>query len=120
MKDNMLMKTTLRTLALASLVATGFVTGCDKDDYARNTPETSRTAGQELDDKKLEGSVKDALAADSVKYPDVKVTAYKGVVQLSGFVNEREQKNRAGDLAGKVIGVQKVENNITVKAASNP
>ena len=116
----MLMKTTLKTLALASIVATGFITGCDRDDYARNTTETSRTAGQELDDKKLEGNVKDALAADSVKYPDVKVTAYKRVVQLSGFVNEREQKNRAGDLAGKVAGVEKVENNITVKADKSP
>src|SRR4026208_1765722 len=101
----MLMKTTLKTLALASIVATGFITGCDRDDYARNTTETSRTAGQELDDKKLEGKGNNAWAADSVKYPDVKVTAFKRVVQLSGFVNEREQKNRAGDLAGKVAGV---------------
>jgi osmotically-inducible protein OsmY len=108
----------LKTLALASLVATGFVTGCDN--AARNGPETTRTAGQELDDKKLEGNVKDALAADTVKYPEVKVTAYKGVVQLSGFVNERDQKNRAGDLASKVIGVSKVENNITVKGDKNP
>jgi osmotically-inducible protein OsmY len=114
------MKTTLKTLALASIVATGFVTGCDRDDYGRNGTEASRTAGQELDDKKLEGNVKDALSADSVKYPDVKVSAYKGVVQLSGFVNERDQKNRAGDLAGKVSGVEKVVNNITVKADKNP
>lgn len=112
-----IMKATLKTLALASIVATGFVTGCDD---VRNTPQASRTAGQELDDKKLEGNVKDALSADSVKYPEVKVTAYKGVVQLSGFVNEREQKNRAGDLASRVSGVTKVENNITVKADKNP
>jgi osmotically-inducible protein OsmY len=114
------MKTTLKTLAVAAIVATGFVTGCDRDEYSREVPETARTAGQELDDRKIEGNVKDALAADSVKYPDVKVTAYKGVVQLSGFVNERDQKNRAGDLAGKVAGVEKVENNITVKADKNP
>lgn len=112
------MKATLKTLALASIVATGFVTGCE--DNARNMPEATRTAGQQLDDKKLEGNVKDALSSDSVKYPEVKVTTYKGVVQLSGFVNEKDQKNRAGDLASKVNGVTKVENNITVKADKTP
>jgi hyperosmotically inducible protein len=43
------------------------------------------------------------------------VETFKGVVQLSGFVNTKDQKNRAGDLARKVAGVTDVENNITVK-----
>jgi osmotically-inducible protein OsmY len=34
---------------------------------------------------------------------------------LSGFVNTRDQKNRAGDLARKVRGVNGGENNIIVK-----
>jgi hyperosmotically inducible protein len=49
----------------------------------------------------------------------VKVQTFKGVVQLSGFVNSRDQKNRAGDLARKVEGVKEVENNITVKETAN-
>lgn len=40
---------------------------------------------------------------------------FKGVVQLSGFVNTTAQKDRAGDLATKVAGVKEVQNNITVK-----
>jgi osmotically-inducible protein OsmY len=43
------------------------------------------------------------------------VETFKGTVQLSGFVNMKDQKNRAGDLARKVKGVIDVENNITVK-----
>jgi len=41
--------------------------------------------------------------------------AFKGVVQLSGFVNSKAQKSSAGDLAKKVEGVRGIENNITVK-----
>jgi osmotically-inducible protein OsmY len=41
------------------------------------------------------------------------------VVQLSGFVNSRDQKNRAGDLAKAVEGVREVENKITVKESVN-
>jgi len=43
------------------------------------------------------------------------VETFKSTVQLSGFVNTRDQKNRAGDIARKVKGVNDVENNITVK-----
>ena len=44
---------------------------------------------------------------------------FKSVVQLSGFVNSRDQKNRAGDLAKKVEGIKEVHNNITVKESAN-
>ncbi len=116
------MNTTLKTLALTTLVAAGLVggVGCDRNERAqndrdRNEPVPGRTAGQELDDKTLTANVKAALMADSVKYPDMSVQSYKGVVQLSGFVDSKEQKDRAGDVAGKVAGVSKVENNVTVK-----
>jgi len=49
----------------------------------------------------------------------VTVQTFKGVVQLGGFVNSRDQKNRAGDLAKNVEGVKGVENNITVKESAN-
>ena len=114
------MKTIFKNMALTTVVAVGLAGGggCDKNDRARNDrnePNAGRTAGQELDDKTLTANVKAALMADSVKYPDVNVQSYKGVVQLSGFVDAKDQKDRAGDLAGKVSGVNKVENNITVK-----
>ena len=53
--------------------------------------------------------------APDYKYDGVKVTAGNGVVQLSGFVNTSAQRNRAGEVASKVVGVKSVENNLTVK-----
>ncbi len=39
----------------------------------------------------------------------------KDVVQLSGFVNSAEIKNRAGVVAGGVSGVKSVKNDLIVK-----
>lgn len=115
------MKPTLKSLAFASLVAVSIagVTGCERKENAQTPPGTARTEGQELDDKTLASHVRSALDADTYKYTDVKVAAYKGVVQLSGFADTSDQKSRADDVAGKVAGVTKVENNITLKA-KNP
>jgi hyperosmotically inducible periplasmic protein len=74
-----------------------------------------RSTGESLDDTATTGRVKNALGKDAYKYPDVKVTTFKGTVQLSGFVNDREQKSRAADIAKGVEGVKEVKNNITVK-----
>ena len=48
----------------------------------------------------------------------VEVKTFKGVTQLSGFVNSRDQKSRAADIAKRVEGVKSIENNITVKGAN--
>jgi hypothetical protein len=86
------------------------VTGCTTGSrYEQST-------GERIDDHGTSSRVRAALADDSqYKYDGVNVETFKGVVQLSGFVNTRDQKNRAGDLARKVKGVTDVENNITVK-----
>jgi osmotically-inducible protein OsmY len=75
-----------------------------------------QSTGERIDDHGTSSRVRAALANDSqYKYDGVNVETFKGVVQLSGFVNTRDQKDRAGDLARKVKGVTDVENNITVK-----
>jgi len=75
-----------------------------------------QSKGERIDDHNTSSRVRAALADDSqYKYDGVNVETFKGVVQLSGFVNTRDQKARAGDLARKVTGVNDVENNITVK-----
>jgi len=86
------------------------VTGCTTGSrYEQST-------GERIDDHGTSSRVKAALADDSqYKYDGVNVETFKGVVQLSGFVNTKDQKNRAGDLARKVKGATDVENNITVK-----
>jgi osmotically-inducible protein OsmY len=89
------------------------VTGCAGSRYEQST-------GERIDDHGISSRVKDALGDDTqYKYEGVSVETFKGTVQLSGFVNSRDQKNRAGDHARKVVGVKEVINNITVKESAN-
>ena len=68
------------------------------------------------DDKTMTARVKSALGNNpDYKFEEVNVTAFKGTVQLSGFVNTADQKSRAGDLAREISGVKDVVNNITAK-----
>ena len=101
-------------LSLAALPLLLGVTGCTTGSrYEQST-------GERIDDHGMSSRVRSALAADSqYKYGDVSVQTFKGVVQLSGFVNSRDQKNRAGELARKVEGVKQIENAITVKESAN-
>ena len=70
-----------------------------------------QSTGERIDDQDTSSRVKAALAEDSqYKYDGVSVETFKGKVQLSGFVNSRDQKNRAGDLAKKVTTVRTVVN----------
>jgi osmotically-inducible protein OsmY len=92
-------------LSAASL---GGLTGCAGDRYHEST-------GEYVDDSSLTVRVKDALGHDDYKFGDVKVTSFKGTVQLSGFVSEARQKSRAGEIASTVQGVRGVENNISIK-----
>jgi osmotically-inducible protein OsmY len=69
-----------------------------------------------IEDSRTAERVREALAAGTdYKYDGVKVTTSNGVVQLSGFVNRNAQKNTAGEVASKVVGVKDVVNKITVK-----
>src|SRR5687767_13704821 len=97
---------------LGAFIASGLVllaTGCASD-----RPE--RTAGQSIDDQATARRVEEALRSDpSYKFTDVKVVAYTGTVQLSGFVENGEQKGRAEDVAKRIPGVKEVKNDITLK-----
>lgn len=110
--------TTVKLVALiisvAALPVLCGVTGCSTGtQYKQST-------GEYIDDHGTSSRVKKALGADpQYKYEGVNVETFKGTVQLSGFVNSKEQRDRAGDLAEKVDGVKEVENKITVKEAVN-
>lgn len=100
-------------LTLGAAVMVGGLTGCAGNRHTQST-------GERIDDRADSSRVRKALSADSeYKYGDVTVQTFKGVVQLSGFVNSRDQKNRAADLARKVEGIREVQNNITVKESAN-
>jgi osmotically-inducible protein OsmY len=85
------------------------VTGCAGSRYERST-------GEYIDDKAVASRVKSALGDNpEFKFNEVIVVAFRGTVQLSGFVNTSDQKKKAGEITEKVQGVKNVANNITVK-----
>ena len=110
------MKTSLHSSSFALLLGLtgalaigGFTGGC------ASTP-TRESTGQYVDDSVITAKVKSALMGDdAVKSSQVKVETFKGVVQLSGFVDAPEQKSAAGKDASAVAGVTDVKNNLIVK-----
>lgn len=80
---------------------------------------TSRESASEyMDDATITTKVKAALAADpSVKAYQVNVETYRGVVQLSGFVDSEANIRRASEVAQGVHGVRAVKNDVRIKPA---
>jgi hyperosmotically inducible protein len=77
---------------------------------------TKSSTGEFIDDSVITTKVKTALVRDDATPGGaIKVETSKGVVQLSGFVDTPAQKVQAGVVAGAVLGVKEVVNNITVK-----
>jgi osmotically-inducible protein OsmY len=77
---------------------------------------TRESTGQYVDDSVITTKVKAELTADKVvSIFQIGVETYKGVVQLSGFVNTKEQSAQAEAVAKKVGGVREVKNSLIVK-----
>ena len=92
------------------------LTGCEM----MNHDSGDRTAGRALDDKTITATVQHDLNREPVyKFDGVEIKTYDGVVQLSGFVDTKEQKQRAGEVAKQAEGVTQVVNNITLKPVGN-
>jgi hypothetical protein len=82
---------------------------------------THESTGGYIDDSTITAKVKTNLAQDAkVSATDVHVKTYKGVVDLSGFVNSQSEISEAGLVAGQVSGVKSVHNNLIVKGAVAP
>jgi osmotically-inducible protein OsmY len=94
---------------LASLVLLTAFMGC------ASTPKAEST-GQYLDDSTITTKVKAAILDEAkLKTLQINVKTYKGVVQLSGFVDSAHSVAKAGEVAGSVNGVVSVENDLVVK-----
>ncbi len=77
---------------------------------------TRESTGEFIDDSTITTKVKAALLAEpGIRSYQIGVETFKGVVQLSGFVDTQEQKLRAAEIAWSVDGVRSVKNNIIVK-----
>jgi hyperosmotically inducible protein len=82
---------------------------------------TQESTGGYIDDSTITAKVKtDLLQDNKVSATNVHVKTYKGVVDLSGFVNSDSEISEAGMVAGQVSGVKSVHNNLIVKSAVAP
>ena len=72
--------------------------------------------GEYVDDSVITTKVKSQLAGDDfLKSFEISVETYKGIVQLSGFVDSQKAIDKAGEIARGVNGVKSVKNNLNVK-----
>jgi hyperosmotically inducible protein len=77
---------------------------------------TTKSAGEQVDDTVTTAAVKSALIADpATKAYQIDVETFKGTVQLNGFVDSAESKERATQVAKNAKGVTAVRNNLTVR-----
>jgi osmotically-inducible protein OsmY len=77
---------------------------------------THEATGQYVDDSVITAKVKAAVIGEpGLKVSDINVETFKGVVQLSGFVNSREDIKSAIRVASAVDGVKTVKNDMRLK-----
>jgi hyperosmotically inducible protein len=80
-----------------------------------STP-TREGSGEYLDDTVITTKVKAAIFSEpSLKVSEINVETFKGVVQLSGFVNSQTDISKAVAVARGVQGVKSVKNDMRVK-----
>jgi hyperosmotically inducible protein len=83
--------------------------GCASTDSKEGT-------GEYVDNAAITTKVKAAIFNEpTLKSAEINVETFKGVVQLSGFVNSREDINKAVEIARSVKGVTSVKNDMRLK-----
>lgn len=74
------------------------------------------STGEYVDDTVITTKVKAAIfGEDTLKTLQINVKTFKGVVQLSGFVDSAQSVKKAGDIARSVDNVIEVKNDLIVK-----
>lgn len=74
------------------------------------------STGEYVDDSYITTKVKAAILNEkTLKSSEINVETFKGVVQLSGFVNSRSDIHRAVEVARSVKGVKSVKNDMRLK-----
>lgn len=72
--------------------------------------------GEYIDDSIITTKVKAAILNEpTLKSTEISVKTFKGVVEMSGFVNTKAEINKAFDLARGVRGVTGIKNEMHVK-----
>jgi hyperosmotically inducible periplasmic protein len=105
-----------QTLIDHAIVVVRGVAGVKSIDNKVSLKVAATTVGNKVDDGMVTTKVKAALLADAnVKSFDVAVVTRKGEVQLSGFVDNQGQIDRALEVAHGIAGVRSVSNEMSVK-----
>ena len=104
------MKLTInRITAFFFAFALASVLGC------ASTP-TQEGTGEYVDDTVITTKVKAAILNEpTLKSAEINVETYKGVVQLSGFVNSQADIDKAASIARSVKGAVSVKNDMRLK-----
>ncbi|MBU2642251.1 MAG: BON domain-containing protein [Thiobacillus sp.] len=103
---NKLSKTISAALLAITLVS---VVGCASSSKQSGT-------GEYVDDAVITTKVKAAVFNEpTLKSAEINVETFKGVVQMSGFVNSQADINKAVSLARSVDGVVSVKNDMRLK-----
>lgn len=98
-----------RILAVLAALAMAVTLGC-------TATAKSESTGEYVDDTVITAKVKTAILGEStLKSAEINVETFKGVVQLSGFVNSQSDVNRAVVVAKNVHGVKSVKNDMRLK-----
>jgi osmotically-inducible protein OsmY len=72
--------------------------------------------GEYVDDSVITSKVKAAILEEpTLSAAEINVETFKGVVQLSGFVSDRADINKAVEVARGVEGVKSVKNDMRIK-----
>ena len=118
------MKKFQRTFAVLGLLMVGLmlvVAGCNRNEEgaAAGTTSGSTTVGNVIDDGVITAKVKSAFLGDeNIKSLDIKVETRKGEVQLSGFIGNQNQIERAITITRGVEGVKSIDNKMMLKEGS--
>lgn len=80
------------------------------------TTKKQESTGQYVDDSVITTKVKAAIFNEAtLKTLQINVKTYKGIVQLSGFVDSAQSVTKAGEVARSVENVKEVKNDLVVK-----
>ena len=95
--------------AFSLIIMMVFFLGCASTSKQEGT-------GEYVDDTVITTKVKaEILNEPTLKSAEINVETFKGVVQLSGFVNSQSDINKAIEVTRKVKGVSSVKNDMRLK-----
>ena len=112
MRNALYSKGRLLIVTVFALSASVFISGCQ----SATTPTATAPGQIATDDAALAARVKQALVADSgLRSLPISVATYRGVVQLSGYVDSEVQIQKALAVTRGVPGAQSVSNDLHLR-----